>query len=244
MFASFDRGQNYSQVARAAPDARAFEYKPSNDGTCWLKVAAVNRQGKQEPDNIQQGPPSLIIIIDTLKPVIKTFSAQRQGDDVVVAWEILEDHFDPQSFQVEFQPKDTPSFWKSIDAVPALAGQKRFRPATASPLLLRLIAKDQAGNQSFASTEAAAGITAVSYSPPAGPSSAGVPTVVPPPTLPPSTFPNNNLPAPPPIEPGTPAQPVLLRPGSGRRHRRAAARSDAGVAPGAGLSRQSAHSVF
>ena len=36
----------------------------------------------------------VIMVIDTLKPVVRTFQAQRQGDEVLVTWDVQEDHPD------------------------------------------------------------------------------------------------------------------------------------------------------
>jgi hypothetical protein len=213
LFASWDQGQTYELVNRVPPEKREFEFKANNDGTCWLKVAVINLQGKQEPENIQQLPPSQKIVIDTMRPVVRTFTAQRQGDEVTVAWDILEDHLDPRGFRLEYQSKDNPSgFWTPIPAIPGLTGQQRFRPTSASPLVLRLAAKDQAGNQSYRDTEVAGGITAVSYSPPVGTvsnQSAPASGVLPPPAPPPST--GNSLP-PPPLPMEAVKQPQQQRP--------------------------------
>ena len=157
--------------------------KRRNDGVCWLKVAVINRQGKQEPGNILQGPPDRKIVIDTIKPVVRAFTAQRQGDEIVAAWDILEAHFDPKDFHLEYQPKDNPSaFWTTIPATPGLIGQQRFRPTAASPLMLRLTVKDLAGNASFGVADVPGDIKTVSYNPPAAPTSINVlPPALPPP---------------------------------------------------------------
>ena len=90
-------------------DKNEFNFESRNDGVCWLKVGVITRQGKQEPENIFDAPPKPKIAIDTIKPVVRALTAQRQGEDVVAAWEILEDHFDPKGFHLEYQPKDNPS---------------------------------------------------------------------------------------------------------------------------------------
>jgi hypothetical protein len=210
LFASYDQGKTYQQVAKVGPDAKEFLFRATNDGVCWLKVAVINRQGKQEPENVQQGPPDQRILIDTMKPVVKTFAAQRQGEDITLTWDILEDHFDPQAFRLEYQVKDnSASFWIPVQATANLSGQQRFRPNHFGPLLFRLIAKDQAGNQSVAGAEVAGGVTAASYSPPAGPASGSsnlaptpnlVPTPIPPPMAPPSTLGADTLPPAPPAD--------------------------------------------
>ena len=156
LFASWDQGKTYQQVATVLPDKSEFLFNAPNDGTCWLKVAVVNRAGTQEPENIQQGPPDQKIVIDTIKPLVRTFTAQRQGDEVAVAWEILEDSFDAKGFRLEYQLKDNPSaFWTAVDAPAGLTGQKRFRPTNPASLQVRLIAKDLAGNQSVGSADVA-----------------------------------------------------------------------------------------
>ncbi len=205
LFASWDQGRTYQQVASVKPDKNEFLFEARNDGICWLKVAVINRQGKQEPDNIQQGPPHLKFVIDTMKPVVRSCTAQRQGEEVAVAWEILEDHFDVQNFQLEYQPKDNLSFWTRVQAVPGLTGQVRFRPPTAGPVVVRLVARDLAGNQSFGVAEVAGDIRAVSFnSSVAGIGAAAAPTMAVPPVLPapapPPTFGTSTAtPLPPPL---------------------------------------------
>src|SRR5688572_4491918 len=154
LFASWDQGRSYQQVAAVKPDKNAFAFEALNDGICWLRVVVINRLGKQEPDNIQEGPPVHKLIIDTMKPVVRSFTAQRQGEEVALAWEVLEEHFDPQGFRVEYQPKDNPSaFWTTVPVPAGATGQKRFRPTNTGPLSFRLIARDRAGNQSLKDIE-------------------------------------------------------------------------------------------
>src|SRR4051794_13048248 len=74
LFASWDQGKNYQQVATVLPNKTEFLFEARNDGSCWLKVAVINRLGKQEPDNIMEGPPNCKLIIDTMKPVVRTFT--------------------------------------------------------------------------------------------------------------------------------------------------------------------------
>src|SRR5262245_39550690 len=54
LFVSKDEGKSWQQTARVGPDADGFVLQNLDDGMYWLRVATVNRQGKQEPDNIFQ----------------------------------------------------------------------------------------------------------------------------------------------------------------------------------------------
>jgi tetratricopeptide (TPR) repeat protein len=82
---------------------------------------------------------------------VKKFTAQRQGDEVLVVWEILEDHFDPEGFRLECQfGAEQPA---RIPAQAGQTGQTRFRVSGSGILQVRLIVKDKAGNQSVASAD-------------------------------------------------------------------------------------------
>ncbi len=212
LYASWDQGRNYQLVATVAPDKRAFAFESPNDGVCWLKSAVINAQKKQEPENVQQVPPDLKVMIDTTKPVVRTLSAQRQGDDVVVAWEILEDNFSPQAFRLEYQSKDSPgAFWSAIPAAGALTGQKVFHPSSPGPLVVRLFAKDLAGNESVGTAEVAGGVRVAAFIQPAAPATSTNPSPdAAPPPVPPPAPPRDFTPLPAPFVQETvkPAAPV------------------------------------
>lgn len=219
LFASADQGRNWQQVAAVLPDKTEFLFNAPAEGTWWLKVAVINRQGKQEPDNIQQGPPDLRIVVDTFKPLVQIASAQRQGDEVVVSWDVKEDNPDPKSLRLEYQPKDNPSaFWSAVPiVVPGPTGQVKFRPSSAGPLLLRLQVRDQAGNQGQATAEVGGTIATTSFTPPAGQGSTtgSPPPPAPPIGLVPNTPPNSGATTsmPPPLPPNpSPAAPVVPPP--------------------------------
>jgi RNA polymerase sigma factor (sigma-70 family) len=156
LFASWDQGRTYDQAAKVAPDKNEFIFEATQDGTCWLKVAVIDRQGKQIPEEIQKGKPDRKIIIDTMKPVIRSFTAKRQGTDVWVDWEIIEDNFDSKGFRLEYKTDQESSFWTAIDARPGLRGKIFFEPASKGPLSLRLTARDLADNVTDAHWQLAA----------------------------------------------------------------------------------------
>jgi hypothetical protein len=150
LFASSDQGRTWQQVASMPPTQPAFTFTAPIDGTYWLRVAAINRQNRQEPDNLYQGNPDQKMVIDTMKPLLRVSGAQRQGDDIAVAWELKEDNPEWTSFRLEYQPKDGSTLaWTPIQATPGLTGQARFRPATPVTVAIRLSFTDKAGNQAF-----------------------------------------------------------------------------------------------
>ncbi|MBI1830859.1 MAG: hypothetical protein HYR84_05335, partial [Planctomycetes bacterium] len=90
LYSSTDLGKTWQQAGVIPATKNAFAFYAPADGSYWLQVATVNRQGVQEPDDmaIMKGPPHLKMHIDTLKPIVRSFQALRQGDDIVVAWDI------------------------------------------------------------------------------------------------------------------------------------------------------------
>ena len=65
----------------------------------------------QEPADVSRGPPDQKILIDTVRPVVRIVSAQRQGEDIVVAWEIQEEHPDWTSLKLEYRSLDGSATW-------------------------------------------------------------------------------------------------------------------------------------
>lgn len=204
LFASPDQGMNWQQVAAAKASDSTITFNAPSDGVYWLRVASVNRLGKQEPDNIRVGPPDQKLVIDTLKPLLRFVSTERRGDEVEVAWELREDTPDWSSFHLEWQLKDdTSSFWTSVPATPAFTGKARFRPGAGAALTVRLSLKDLAGNLSYV-TAAVAGNGLV----PAG-FKADEP-LVPPSTFPPGVPPSAEKTFPPPLTPPPPSTEITM----------------------------------
>ena len=85
LYASADQGRSWSHVAGPiTPDKDHFAFFAPADGIYWLRVVQINRNGTQEPDDrgIKNGPPSMKLTVDTAKPIIRAFQAQRHDDDI------------------------------------------------------------------------------------------------------------------------------------------------------------------
>src|SRR5262245_14067022 len=166
LYASNDLGRTWQQVASIPPTQNAFTFTAPIDGTYWLRSAVINRLGKQEPENLYQGPPDQKVIIDSMKPLLRLKTSERAGDDISVAWELQEDHPDWPSFRLEYQPKEGGPVWTPINATAGLTGQARFRVNTPGAITVRLSMKDQAGNQAYATADVAGTVTTTAYANP------------------------------------------------------------------------------
>ncbi len=150
LFASTDQGRMWQQVAIASPDKTSFVFQAPADGEYWFRTAIVNRQGRQEPDNIYHIPldQTQKLRIDTLRPLARITTVQRQGDDVLVSWEIQEENPDPRWLRLEY--RETPAgSWQSAGLLTSLRGETRLRVVQAA-VEIRLQAKDMAGNSATA----------------------------------------------------------------------------------------------
>src|SRR5260370_22620239 len=148
LYASSDEGRTWKQVAVASPDQDAFTFSAPTDGVYWFSVTVVDPQGNPEPKDIYKVPPSQKILIDTLKPMVKITAAERQGDDIVVNWEIQEDHPDLSTLKLEYKTADAPaSVWYTAPLNnPPLIGQAKFRLGSTGAVSVRVQMQDTAGN--------------------------------------------------------------------------------------------------
>jgi hypothetical protein len=198
---SADQGRTWHEQAVASPDQEAFPFYAPNDGMYWFSVCVVNHQNKREPEDIYRAPPSQKILIDTLKPVVRIKSANRQGDDVVVDWEIQEDNPDWGSLKLEYRTPDvSPNQWTMSPVSPMPIGQTRIKVPGGSAVAVRIQLQDLAGNPGLAETHvpAAAGSAGVQLA--AGTANPGALPAPTPPMAPPATSPFDP-PRPPPPTP-------------------------------------------
>ena len=65
-----------------------YQFYATKDGSYWFRVALVTKAGVQEPDekSVMKGLPDLKMVIDTLKPIVKSIQqAENSWLDVVLA---------------------------------------------------------------------------------------------------------------------------------------------------------------
>jgi hypothetical protein len=159
LYASTDQGREWKHVAGPiSSDKSEFAFYAPADGTYWLRVVKVSQDNVHDPDdmNLMRGPADMKLVIDTVKPVVKTMQAQRQGDDIHVNWEFQENNPDlsQDGMRLEYQVKDAAfERWTAIPLSAALKGQKQFNSGEKRPLVIRLTVRDLAGNQSYGIAE-------------------------------------------------------------------------------------------
>ncbi|HLJ91926.1 MAG TPA: hypothetical protein VKU02_01905 [Gemmataceae bacterium] len=147
LFASSDEGVTWNQVSAAPPDKDAFIFYAPSDGVYWFNICVVDSSGRREPPDIYKSAPRQKVLVDTLPPNLRIVAAERNGDEVMVTWEIQEERPDLATLKLEYRTSDTPSLlWTPVNITSSLSGQARFRVTTFGPLMVHMQMADQAGN--------------------------------------------------------------------------------------------------
>ncbi len=173
LYVSADRGRSWEKNASERPDKGYFEFRAPADGEYWFRIAAINLQGNQEPENIAAGPPDQKTIIDTFrKPSLRIVSAQRDGEYLVVKWGADSPlPPDPASMKLEYRMLDGfASVWENIPVQPQPTGDARARLATSGAVAVRMQFRDMAGNVALKEVEVPGigGARTIANSSPAG----------------------------------------------------------------------------
>jgi hypothetical protein len=168
LFSSTDQGQKWQQAGVIPASKKEFAYYAPGDGMFWFQVATVNRQGVQEPDDksVLRGAPHLKMVIDTVKPIVKSLQAQRFGDDIYVNWDLQDANLDvsKEGIRLEYRVKDELiETWKPVPVTASPKGVASFKPGDKQPLLIRVTVRDLAGNQSFGQAEVAGAVAAAGF---------------------------------------------------------------------------------
>jgi hypothetical protein len=175
LFVSEDEGKHWDLRHKVSPDAQTINFSAPHDGLYWFHIAVVDQQGKQDPPSPSApGAAALKVLIDTRKPDLRIPVVERQGEGVVVKWDVKDDNLDLNSLKLEQRTAETP--WTAV-AIPFVAsGQASFRPPNLGPVQVRMLVKDLVGNES--TTPAPELPAQPGYVPPLPPNTgAGAPTL-------------------------------------------------------------------
>jgi hypothetical protein len=201
LFVSDDQGATWKQVGTAKPDDKAFIFYAPADGVYWFNVGVVDAQGNREPPDLYQSTPRQKVLVDTAKPVVHILSADRQGEEIVVRWQIQEDHPDLASLKLEYRTAETPAWiWYQAPIAQNLSGEGRFRCTSGSPVSVRLQMADQCTNMGTDQKE----IPAASSPPTIVAASAPGASPLPPPDFPSASTAGNSLRSASPVPPPNP----------------------------------------
>lgn len=171
LYVSKDRGKSWEQNSVIPPEQDGFIFHAPADGEYWFRVAVINRLGVQDPPSIEKAVETQKIFIDSLKPNVRIISAQRQGNEIVVRWEIQESNPDINSMKLRYRSSDpvAPLWSPPVPIKIAPIGEARIKVNNGSPLVFRLEIKDLAGNFHFDEATVPGEITQAGFQAPSSP---------------------------------------------------------------------------
>jgi hypothetical protein len=137
-------GKTWQPIGRTTPDKDGFPFRAAEDGSYLFRMAVIDaHSGKKEDGEAK------CIIVDTVKPVIEIQSAERQGDDVVVRWNVVERNPSWPTLRLEYLASATPdAAWTPVSVPAPESGQTTFHvdgPAAAVRLSMTDLAKNESG---------------------------------------------------------------------------------------------------
>ncbi len=147
LYASADKGQTWPLVATVLPDKTEFSYTAPRDGSFWFHIVIVDRAGKKDPANLTAEPPAMKVLVDTVRPAVEFKSGRRTGEDVVVEWDVRDDHPNDSATRVTFRRADGPADdWREVTLPPGPRNGVRFPSGTTGPVQVKVTVADLAGN--------------------------------------------------------------------------------------------------
>ena len=157
LYASSDKGQTWAAVATVYPNQDKFVYVAPKDGLYWFHIVIVDLQGRKDPQNLTTEPPAMKVLVDTIPPVVTITNARRNGEEACVEWRIDDEFHNDVATRVSFRPAGgRPEEWWEVSLQKLPPGARngvKFPTGTTGPLLVRVIAKDFAGNTAEAIKE-------------------------------------------------------------------------------------------
>ena len=161
LFVSADNGASWLRAAEVIAEPGkpvVFTFNAPADGTFLVKTCAVFLPGKGQPEPEPMAgtvpPNAMTLVVDTAPPAVRSVKASFLEKDrgagplsLNVAWEVSDPHFD--STRVDLS-SDEGRTWSELPGGGASTGEltsSQNPSAEVASLLVRVFAKDKAGNQ-------------------------------------------------------------------------------------------------
>jgi hypothetical protein len=157
LYASTDDGQTWKDWATIPPNRPAFVFYAPADGTYCFSVVLAYKDGRRVPPSSAL-PVMQRIVVDTTKPVLH-LTADRQGNDILVHWDIEEPNPDLSTLRLEYHFADNASsqWYTAVIDHPGLSGQTTIAVKNPAAVTVRLSMQDKATNSAVFTAEVPAG---------------------------------------------------------------------------------------
>ena len=147
---SIDNGENWSLYSRDSLQSRQFRFTSTQDGLYLFRIKTIDESGRSH----DPGGQLLKVFVDTKSPELTLAIDTDSQGRMVADFAIIDSNPQADSLRLEYQTEQS-TRWTSIAFESKRSGNEEISgrgvwdvPVTARQLVVRLIARDAAGNES------------------------------------------------------------------------------------------------
>ncbi|HEV3146534.1 MAG TPA: hypothetical protein VGZ47_21785 [Gemmataceae bacterium] len=192
----------------APPTQKIFPFRSSGDGEYWFMFVMVDKNGRAFPENVEQAPPGLVVVVDTQPPEVEVRSITGTSGQVFLYGTILDANPDYAAMKMDYLDGTQ---WKPLTMLRDCPGAFLDTDPKAPGGKIRVFVADRAGNSATKEVDLPSSSAAPAPVVPAAPAAApAVPTVAPPVVADPNDFvPSPSVPDVRPVSTSSPTMPDL-----------------------------------
>lgn len=148
LYESTDGRTNWRLISQIGPRDTLFPIQVQREGEYWFLLRYIETNGQAYPPQIDRLPANAQItkvIVDTTPPRIDFRELPGRGDQVTVAWNIIDENLDVNSIRLDYLNQNNQ--WVPITIRQTARGEASLSIVVRSRMELRLSAQDLAKNQ-------------------------------------------------------------------------------------------------
>ncbi|MBS0205291.1 MAG: hypothetical protein JSS49_20500 [Planctomycetes bacterium] len=141
---SKDGGVSWELAQALPPDGAKFEYQAAGDGEYRFAVKTLDGRNQIHPPPGQYET-GLIVVVDTLPPLLDLSLQQLSPGRVQLSWNAADAHLDVSTLRIEYQQPGS-SDWETVEVTPKPTGQIAWNVHQAGQVKVRGTISDTATN--------------------------------------------------------------------------------------------------
>ena len=141
---SKDGGVSWELAQALPPDGAKFEYQAAGDGEYRFAVKTLDGRNQLHPP-VGQYETGLIVIVDTLPPLLDLSLQQLAPGRVQLSWNAADAHLDLSTLKIEYQQPGS-SEWEAVEVTPKPTGQIAWNVTQQGQVKVRGTISDTATN--------------------------------------------------------------------------------------------------
>ena len=134
--------KEWKQIGRSTTQNGEFPFTAPGDGVYEF---AIRSEGREEGLPVVELQPNVVVVVDTVAPVIGAEWYDKGDRTFELHWSIKESHPDLSTLRVEYRLEGEKE-WRKFDISPSLEGKAKL-DAEGKVAAVRLRMKDKAGNE-------------------------------------------------------------------------------------------------